>query len=128
LEFLLERGDLAVADLRDALQVALTLGTLGLHAELVDAPRDLANTLEQLLLLRPARSERVALLAGLGERPLDRLANRVRLVRHCGELDLELHDAAVRLVELVRARVDLDAEPRARLVDEVDRLVGQEAV
>ena len=35
-ELLLERGQLAVADLGDALQVALALGALGLHAQLVD--------------------------------------------------------------------------------------------
>ena len=43
-------------------------------------------------------------------------------------LDLELHDAPLDLVDLGRQRVDLDAQPRRRLVDEVDRLVGQEAV
>ena len=51
-----------------------------------------------------------------------------RLLRHRGELDLELHHAAVRLVELDRRGVDLHPQARRRLVDEVDRLVGQEAV
>ena len=41
-ELLLERGQLAVADLGDALEVAVALGALGLHAQLVDPPRDLA--------------------------------------------------------------------------------------
>ena len=52
----------------------------------------------------------------------------VVLLRHRGELDLELHDAPIRLVELERARVDLHPQPRRGLVDEIDRLVGQEAV
>ena len=43
-------------------------------------------------------------------------------------LDLELHDPAGDRVELLRHRVDLGADHRAGLVDEVDRLVGQEAV
>ena len=86
------------------------------------------DALERLLLLRPARGEPVALLLRLGERPLDRLAHVRRLLRHRGELDLELHHAAVRLVELERAGVDLHPQPRRGLVDEVDRLVGQEAV
>ena len=43
-------------------------------------------------------------------------------------LDLELDAAALELVELDRHRVDLHAQPRGRLVDEVDRLVGQEAI
>ena len=43
-------------------------------------------------------------------------------------LDLQLHDAALDLVDLLRHRVDLHPDARRRLVDEVDRLVGQEAV
>jgi hypothetical protein len=43
-------------------------------------------------------------------------------------LDLELHDAAVDLVDLRRHRVDLHPQPRRGLVDEIDRLVGQEAI
>ena len=45
-----------------------------------------------------------------------------------GLFDLEPHDTPGELVELGRHRVDLGAEHRARLVDEVDGLVGQEAV
>ena len=44
------------------------------------------------------------------------------------ELDLELHDVPVDLVDLGRLGVDLHPDPRRRLVDQVDRLVGQEAV
>ena len=43
-------------------------------------------------------------------------------------LDLELHDASFELVDLLRHRVDLDAERGGRLVDQVDRLVRQEAI
>ena len=66
-EHALERRDLAVADLRDALQVAFALGALGLHAQLVDAPCRVLDPFERLLLLRPARGERVAPLLRLGE-------------------------------------------------------------
>ena len=64
-------GQLAVADLGDALEVALALGALGLHAQLVDPLRDLADALECLLLLRPAGGELVAALLRLGELALD---------------------------------------------------------
>ena len=74
-ELLLERGDLAVADLGDPLQVALALGALGLHPQLVDPPGRVLDALERLLLDRPAGGERVALLLRLGERALDRLAD-----------------------------------------------------
>ena len=127
---LLERRELAVADLRHALEIALALGALGLHAQLVDPAR-----------LRPrpsrappsraahARGERVALLLRVGQRPLDGLAHLpVDSFAHRSELDLELHDARGSPRRAHRRRVDLHSQPRGRLVDEVDRLVRQEAV
>ena len=56
------------------------------------------------------------------------LGGRVGLARERGVLDLELLRAALEHVELVRHRVDLDAQPAGGLVDQVDRLVRQEAV
>ena len=64
-------------------------------------------------------------LLRVGELPLDRLAHLGRLLAHRRELDLELADGAVGLVELERRAVDLHLQSRRRLVDEVDRLVGQ---
>ena len=46
LELALERGQLAVADLGDALEVARPLGALGLHPQLVDPARDLLDAVE----------------------------------------------------------------------------------
>ena len=73
-----------------------------------------------------------ALLLQLGELALERLAPAlggvVLLLAQRLQLDLELHRAALELVDLLGHRVDLDAQPRRGLVDEVDRLVGQEAV
>ena len=43
-------------------------------------------------------------------------------------LDLPPHDFAVERVQFFRLGIDLHLQPRRRLVDEVDRLVGQEAV
>ena len=43
-------------------------------------------------------------------------------------LDLELHEPAVDFVEFFRLRIDLHAQARRRLIDQVDRLVGQKAV
>ncbi len=50
----------------------------------------------------------------------------VGLLRQCHPLDLELADAPLDDVDLGGQRVDLDAQARGGLVDEVDRLVGQE--
>ena len=58
-----------------------------------------------------------ALLRGVVRFLLQRLA-----------LDLQLDDAALELVHDLGLGVDLDAHARGRLVDQVDRLVGQEAV
>ena len=52
----------------------------------------------------------------------------VRLDLQRFPLDLELHDAPVDLVELFRLGIDLHAQPRCGFVNEIDRLVRQEAV
>ena len=127
-QLLLERRQQAVADLGHALEIAVALCPLGLHPQLVDLPRDLLDAVEHVLLARPARRELVPPRLRLGELPLDRLADGRRLLRHRGELDLELGDAPFGFVELDRGAVDLHPQPRGRLVDEVDRLVRQEAV
>ena len=54
------------------------------------------------------------------------LERGVGLLLQRGALDLELLDAALDLVDLDRHRVDLDPQAAAGLVDQVDRLVGQE--
>ena len=87
-----------------------------------------ADALQRLLLARPAGGELVAHGLRVGELALDGLPNVLGLVGHGRELDLELADAAVGFVELHRGRVDLHPQARGRLVDEVDRLVGKEAV
>ncbi len=104
------------------------LGAIGFDPELVDPARDLLDAVERFLLLGPAGGELVAPFLGLGQLALDGLAHVLRLLRHRGELDLELAHAPVGLVELERRRVDLHAQARGGLVDEVDRLVGEEAV
>ena len=56
------------------------------------------------------------------------LRRRVGLLRQRDLLDLQLQDAALDDVDLGGQRVDLDAQLAGRLVDQVDGLVGQEAV
>src|SRR5438132_959594 len=82
------------------------------------------NALESLLLLRPRAGECVAHLFRLGDLALERVAHLLRLLRQGGQLDLQLADPPLGLVELDRRRVDLHAQARSCLVDEVDRLVG----
>jgi hypothetical protein len=127
-ELPLELRQLAVADLGDPLEITLALRPVSLHLELVDASRDLLHSVERVLLLRPPGGQLVAELLRLRELPFDRLANLVRLLGQGRELDLQLADAPVGLVQLERRGVDLHPQTRGGFVDEVDRLVGQEAI
>ena len=89
------------------------------------------TALRVALLLLPVRRHGVALLAQLGQLALQALEALLRrlvsLLLQRQLLDLELADAPGDLVEFGRHGVDLDAQLRGRLVNEVDRLVGQEA-
>ena len=119
-------------ELRRALEVVLALGLLELPAGLVEVlDRGLALVDRRLLGL-PARLQLGGGLVEVGELGLDRLAARLRgvvlLALQRLALDLELEDATVDLVDLDRRGLDLHLQPRGGLVDQVDRLVGEEAV
>ena len=127
-KLLLELRQDPVPDLGDALEVPLALLALGLHAQLVDLPLDLADALQAFLLPQPAGGELVASGPCVGQLRLERLAHGRVLLRHRSELDLELAHASLGLVELDGRRVDLHPQPRRGLVHEVDGLVREEAV
>ena len=99
-ELALQLRQLAVADLRRAREVAGALGTFELHTERIDLLRDLLDAVERLLFLRPARLQFVAPFLCLRELAFDGLLDVLRLLRHRGELDLELAHPSLRLVEL----------------------------
>ena len=124
----LELREQPVADLGDAGEIAGPLSPLGLHAQLVDLARDLLHPVEPVLLDRPSRRQLVTGSLGLGELLLERRPGGSGLLHHRGELNLQLGDTALGLVELHRRRVDLHPQPRAGLVDEIDRLVREKPV
>ena len=120
----------AVAELRGRLEVALALGLLGVGA----------RHLEPLLERRGSRRWRPSRSASArpsrrAPRPASTAPRRSRraaafdwLVGLLGQrrlLDLELADPTLDDVDLERHRVDLDAQARRGLVDEVDGLVGE---
>src|ERR1700755_1067649 len=119
-----------MAQLGGALVVQLALGALELAARLVEALAQLAVALGLLLLALPLGAHAGRLLAQLGELALDLLApGGGGLVLGDGDLlDLELLDAALDLVDLGGHGAQLDRDAAGGLVDEVDRLVGEEAV
>jgi len=129
---LLELRDLAVAQLGGALEVRLALGALRLAVGLLEALAGLLDRLDRRLLVLPARLELGGALVQVGQLGLERgqplLGGGVLLLAQRLALDLELLDAPVDLVDLGRRRLDLHLQPRGGLVDQVDRLVGQEAV
>jgi len=127
-ELLLELRDLAVAQLGRPLQIGGAFGALGFVVRLLEALLELAHLPDRILLGLPLSLHRRRAFAQLCQLALDRLAPldraRVLLLLQRRQLDLELHHATVDLVDLGRQRVDLDPQPRGRLVDQVDRLVG----
>ena len=128
----LEIGDRRRSAARRRAQVGLALGALDVVLGGVEALLEVGDRGDLRLLGLPLRDQARAVLLHLGELALDRLAaalgRGVLLLAQGGQLDLELHRAALELVDLLGHRVDLDPQPRGGLVDEVDRLVGQEAV
>ena len=132
LELLLELMEGAEPELGRPVEIAAPLGVGHRRPRGVDLLRDLPDPPDGVLLALPARLEGGGPLLQVGELAIQALeALPRRLVGLLGErhaLDLELHDAALDLVELGRHRVDLDPEPRGGLVDQIDGLVGQEPV
>ena len=113
-------------------EVGLALGLLDAGGERLQLGARRADGCDRGLLGLPALLEAARLLLEIGELLFQHLEPSlrrvVRLLAQRLALDLELDAAALELVDLDRHRVDLHAQPRGRLVDEVDRLVGQEAI
>ena len=119
----------AVAELSGLLEVALALGLARRRRGC--SSRSLSSRISAMasfsfcqcatIASRSSRAPR----ARLRSRRAARFDAVVGLLRERRLLDLELADAPLDDVDLERHRVDLDAQARRRLVDEVDRLVGQ---
>ncbi len=125
----LELGDPAVADLGGDVEIGLALE---LRAQVLELLLEVADGVDRLLLGLPVLLHRRPLDVELGElvvEGVETLPGRgvaLLLERHL--FDLELQDPALDDVDLGRHRIDLDPQLGCRLVDEVDRLVGQEPV
>ncbi len=125
-------GDDAVEQLRGAPEIAAALRHLDLAARLVQPLLQLLALVDRLLLRLPGGGHRVRFFFKLGEFPFQPrqpvLRGRVGFLFQRLALDLELDHPPVELVERLRLAVHLHPQPARRLVHEVDRLVGQEAV
>ena len=131
-EPLLELDLAAVPELRHPGVVRRPFGGLDLDLERLQLGLGLAQAADGALLLLPAALERRGALGDVRELALERLEPGPRrvvlLLAQRLALDLQLDAASLQLVELDGHRVHLHAQPAGRLVDEVDGLVGQEAV
>ena len=132
LDLALEFRDAAVLQLRRPRVVALALRRFHVAPEAVEFFLQARRLRDRRLLLGPVGRQAALFLLQVGELLLELrqavLRGLVGFLAQGLALDLELHDAALHFVELGRHRVDLHAQPRGGLVDEVDGLVGQEAV
>jgi len=122
----------SVLELRRRAVVRLALGLLDADGQLLDLALGLAHRRDGRLLGLPALLQGAGLLGQLGELLLQDLESRPRgivgLLAEGLALDLQLDPAPLQLVQLDRHGVDLHPQAARGLVDEVDRLVGQEAL
>jgi hypothetical protein len=115
-----------------AVEVALALELFDLLAQLVDLHLHLRAALRGGFLALPDLFQVGVLALELADlffdqaQALDR--RLVLLLLHRLALDLQLDQAAVELVHRLGLGVDLDLDLCGGLIDEVDGLVGQEAV
>ena len=132
LQLLLELGQLAVLQFGDLVEVALALQLLDLETHPVDLLLQVGRTLGGGLLGLPDLVEVGGLALQLGDLFLEQAEAALRafvlLAAHRLALDLQLDQPAVELVHHLGLGIDLDLDLGRRLVDQVDRLVGQEAV
>src|SRR5687768_3483516 len=113
-DFLFDARDFAVLDFGGAIQVTRTLDALELNAQLILLLFHRADRLQLLLLRLPLPFHGVELLARIRELRLNAVAALDRipllLTLESGALDIELHDAALYFIDLLRHRIDLDAQ------------------
>ncbi len=129
---LLERRQLAVLQLGELVEVALALPLFDFELDLVDVFADLRAALRLRLLGLPDLVVVGDLLLQARNLVLDQaealLRGLVLFAAHGFTLDLQLDEAAVEPVHHLWLGVHLDLDLGRGLVDQVDGLVGQEAV
>ena len=131
-QLLFQVGQGAVLQLGGFVQVVGLLGVLDLQLGLLDLFAQLLAFVQLFALGLPPGPHGVGGGAQVGQLLLQvfqtQLAGVVGFFLERGLFDLQLHDAAGQLIELGGHAVHLGADQRAGLVDQVDGLVGQEAV
>ncbi len=132
LQFGLELRQLAVLQFRHLFQLARALRLNDLGAHFVHLLLEMGGALRRSLFGLPDLFQVGVLALQFPDLVLDQrealLRGLVLFLLHRFALDLELDQAAVQLVHHFRLGIDLHLDARGSLVDQVDRLVRQEAV
>ena len=132
LNLLLQTRNHGVAQLGRTAQVAVTRRALLFALGLVELPLELLHVVDGVLLVEPAGLLHVELFLDLGNlltQGLQTLLGGViGLFHERLLLDLQLGELTRGGVNLDRHTVELHAQAACRLIDQVDGLVGQEAV
>ena len=125
-------GDFAVLEFGGALEVALARVLFGFEAELFEASLEFGYLADCPALLLPACAQTLGLLADFGEFFLDSFEALLRggifLTLQGGLLDLEVGGLTFQVVDFGGHGADLVGERGGGFVDQVDGLVGEEAV
>jgi hypothetical protein len=129
----LRAGDESVLDFAGAGEVAATLGLFEFDAQGLDFGFQLAAVFDERLFVLPAGVEKPSLSARRSAISFSILASsfergRVAFLFQHLAFHFALHDLALELVEFGGLGFEFDLQARAGLIDQVDRLVGQEAV
>ena len=131
-ELSLEFGNPPVADLGRPVQIVVALGRFQIAPGRFQLLANLLYLTDRALFLLPLMAHDVHPGAEIGQFAVQLLesfpAGLVLLLLQGGLLDLQLHQAAVHLVEFLRHAVHLGADHGTGLVDQVDGLVRQEPV
>ena len=134
LDLLLEVGQLAVLDLRGLAEIPLAARLLLLRPSAPPSATCLSRMRgDDLLFAQPLSAHHVALARMSSATSFLSSSSRAVLALSLSRLerlllDLELQQASLDLVDLERHAVDLHLDLARRLVDQVDGLVGQEAI
>ena len=132
LQLLFRFGQIAVLQLRSLFEIVTLFGRFNIAVDLLDAFAQLLHAADCVLLVFPFGFHGVERFALFGQFLLQfrqpRLGKLVVLVLERCFLDLHLDDLAVDDIQLGRHGVHFRSDHGAGLVNEVNGLVGQEAV
>ena len=131
-DLILKLGDHVVIQVGGPLLVPPAGSQIGLLPHLLESLLDILNLVDVAFLPFVSESQRCQLFLDLSELLFDisqsLLGCRVGILFlfQCSCLDLELQFASLQVIDLFRLRVELHPHVGASLVDQIDRLVGQE--